>query len=123
MRRFKEGDRNMKFFHAYVRGRRIKLRINEIQDKQEEILQKTDLIGEEAVRAFTKQLSKEKRPEDYSMLEFILNIILEEQNQHMTRPPTQEEIKDVIFSMSNKSASGSDGYSDAFFQECWDIIK
>lgn len=33
---FKDGDRNTKFFHAYMNGRRMNLRINEIQNDQNE---------------------------------------------------------------------------------------
>lgn len=50
-------------------------------------------------------------------------IITAKQNQQMTSPPTQEEVKNIVFNMSKGNASGSDGYSGVFFQECWDIIK
>lgn len=32
MQWFKDGDKNTKFFHSFVKGRKIKLRINEIRD-------------------------------------------------------------------------------------------
>ncbi|XP_015169050.1 uncharacterized protein [Solanum tuberosum] len=52
MQWFKEGDKNTKFFHSYVKGRRRKLMIWEIQIEDGEVLQNTNSIGEEAVKVF-----------------------------------------------------------------------
>ena len=34
-----------------------------------------------------------------------------------------EEIKKAVFSCDRDKSPGSDGYSMAFFQDCWDIVK
>ena len=36
---------------------------------------------------------------------------------------TEEEVKKAIFDLPSDKAPGSDGYSGAFFKECWEIIK
>ena len=47
-------------------------------------------------------------PRDLSMLE---------------APFTQEEIKDTITSMPSDKAPSPDGFTDAFFKTCWDIVQ
>ena len=38
-------------------------------------------------------------------------------------PFTQEEIKEIVFSMPRDKAPGPDGFMEAFFKSCWEIIK
>lgn len=57
------------------------------------------------------------------MLEVVHKLISNEKNLYMTRPPRLEEVKEVVFGMSKESTSGSDGFSGAFVQVYWDIIK
>lgn len=37
--------------------------------------------------------------------------------------PMEDEIKNVVFSMSVDSSAGPDGFNGKFFHTCWDIIK
>lgn len=99
------------------------MKINEIKDDQGMVWQKTEDIGNAAVQAFMRQFTIEGRTDDFSILEVIPKLISDDQNLHMKRPPTIEEAKDVVFGMSKESFSGSDGFSGAFFQACWAIIK
>ncbi|KAG5620134.1 hypothetical protein H5410_005352 [Solanum commersonii] len=121
MRWFQNGDRNTKFFHAYVQGRRRKLHISAIQTMQGDLISSTENIG--AVNVFREQFTKKNEPTDYAMLENIPNIISNEQNEEMERLPTEDEVKNVVFALNGDSASGPDGYSGQFFQSCWEIVK
>jgi hypothetical protein len=38
-------------------------------------------------------------------------------------PYLEREVKDVIFGMDGNKAPGLDGFSLAFFQACWDVLK
>jgi hypothetical protein len=38
-------------------------------------------------------------------------------------PFLEREVKDVIFGMDGNKAPGLDGFSLAFFQACWDVLK
>ncbi|KAH0679808.1 hypothetical protein KY284_020893 [Solanum tuberosum] len=55
MRWFKDGDRNTKFYHTYVKGRRKKLHIGEIQSNHGDVFKTNDQIGEATVDFFGDQ--------------------------------------------------------------------
>ncbi|KAH0769992.1 hypothetical protein KY290_013973 [Solanum tuberosum] len=123
MKWFNDGDRNTKFFHSYVKGRRRRLLINEIEDENRAILREDKSIGEEAVKVFEDQFAAGAVSDDQAMLNCIPHIITEEQKEKMDRTPEEEEVRDAIFSLNSESASGLDGFSGKFFQACWEIIK
>ncbi|KAK4385661.1 hypothetical protein Sango_2690100 [Sesamum angolense] len=41
---------------------------------------------------------------------------------NLCQPPSQEDIKEVVFSSNKNNVAGPDGFSSAFFQACWDTI-
>lgn len=84
MQWFRDGDRNTKFVHSYVKGRRIQLRINNITNDQGKILHEMNRIGSAALSFFTRQFSEENNAKDYVMLDVIPKIIIDEQNQQIT---------------------------------------
>ena len=45
------------------------------------------------------------------------------ENEFLTAPFTEQEIRDAIFSMEHNKASGPDGFSAEFYQHFWDVIK
>lgn len=80
---FKDGDRNTKFFHSYVIGRRRKLIINEIKNAKDAILKETREIGDEAVRVFKEQFSEQGTSEEYIMIYNLPKLITEDQRIDM----------------------------------------
>ncbi|XP_070034559.1 uncharacterized protein [Nicotiana tomentosiformis] len=40
----------------------------------------------------------------------------------LCRMPTIEEVKGAVFALSGDIASGPDGFTGVFYQECWDIV-
>lgn len=59
MKWFYEGDRNTKFFHAYVKGRRKRLQIQKIENEKRHVLKAIDEIGEKTERVFQKKFKEE----------------------------------------------------------------
>ncbi|XP_060202506.1 uncharacterized protein LOC132630946 [Lycium barbarum] len=73
MKWFNDGDRNTKFFHSYVRGRRNKLTLKRIQDPSGTWLENEVDIGSEAIRFFEAQFNEQNSGGDYALLKNILN--------------------------------------------------
>ena len=46
-----------------------------------------------------------------------------EENDKLSSPFTEDEIKFALFSMEKNKAAGSDKIPIEFYQACWDIIK
>ncbi|XP_019257601.1 PREDICTED: uncharacterized protein LOC109235804 [Nicotiana attenuata] len=61
---FKDGDRNTKFFHAQVRGRRKKLQLSRIQNSQGVWIDDETDIATEAIQLFQDQFSETTVPTD-----------------------------------------------------------
>lgn len=61
IRWFSDGDKNSKFFHSYVKGRRKKLYITEINDRQGNIIHNNQKIREEAVEFCKEQFAEKGR--------------------------------------------------------------
>ncbi|WMV30418.1 hypothetical protein MTR67_023803 [Solanum verrucosum] len=73
MQWFNDGDRNTKFFHAYVKGRRRKLQINAIQTRDGDMITTTQNIREEDANFFKKQVMEDQEVSDYKKWFFALN--------------------------------------------------
>ncbi|XP_049388501.1 uncharacterized protein LOC125852861 [Solanum stenotomum] len=122
MKWFQEGDRNTKFFHSYVRGRRKKLHLERIKDMRGVEISSNEQKGTVAVEYFQDQFSEEERNLDFSILQHIPKLISKEQNEEMHKLPSIEEVRNVVFTLNVESAPGPDGFSGKFFQHCWEII-
>lgn len=60
---------------------------------------------------------------DEDLLFCIPSLVSEDDNRLLLTLPSMEELKEVVFSMDVGSAPGLDGFSDNFFQTCWDICN
>ncbi|KAK4714329.1 hypothetical protein R3W88_020236 [Solanum pinnatisectum] len=56
MQWFADGDRNTKFFHTYVNGKRRRLKSQRIQDDRGVWLDSEEDIAQEAIRFYTDQI-------------------------------------------------------------------
>ncbi|XP_060181532.1 uncharacterized protein LOC132611140 [Lycium barbarum] len=122
MRWFKDGDRNIKFFNNYVKGRRRKLAVHTIQNSQGDWLNRNADIGQEAVSFYQHQFRQEATSGDYNMLKKIPKVITKAQNEVLTALPSNEKVKNAVFGLNGDSTGVSDGFSGHFFQTCWSIV-
>ncbi|XP_060202641.1 uncharacterized protein LOC132631059 [Lycium barbarum] len=104
MRWFKDEDRNTKFFHNYVKGRRRKLAVHTIQNSQGDWLNTNAEIGQEVVLSINTGSDKRQH-----------------QDEDLTTLPSDEEVNNAVFGL-NGDTGGPDGFSGHFFQTCWGII-
>ena len=49
--------------------------------------------------------------------------VSEEENEVLTAPFSDEEIKTAVFYMEHNKAPGPDGFPNEFYQLCWEIVK
>ncbi|XP_075088224.1 uncharacterized protein LOC142170259 [Nicotiana tabacum] len=104
-------------------GRKRKLLLN--------IVQKGDgswAIGEEeiptqATEFYQNLFKKADQNINQALFNTIPKLIEESDNKTLITLPTEEEIKEVVFSMYADSSPGPDGFSTKFYQTCWGIIK
>ncbi|XP_049393529.1 uncharacterized protein LOC125857915 [Solanum stenotomum] len=104
-------------------GKRRKLAVDEIEDRDGNIISEKGQMGEEAVKVFQHQFQEESFERDFSMVENIPQLITSEENDRLTRLPDGKEVKRVVFQLDGTSAAGPNGYTGFFFQQCWDIIS
>ncbi|KAK4708060.1 hypothetical protein R3W88_028985 [Solanum pinnatisectum] len=51
---FREGEKNTKFFHTIVKGRRKRLKVNRIQNEEGEWLEDQEEIAEAAIDYYSR---------------------------------------------------------------------
>jgi len=106
-----------------VKGRRQKGRVNRIQNSQGEWLQEEGAIANEAVEHFHRHFQQEGDVTNFPLLSHISELVTEEENIALCASPVLEDVKKAVFKLSAESASGPDGLTGKFFQECWDIVS
>lgn len=52
-----------------------------------------------------------------------LEKVTEEDNDFLTKPFDEQEIKNVVFEMEHNKAASPDAIPMEFFQKCWDVVK
>ena len=116
-----EGDRNTTFFHRVANAHRRynhigKIRVDgELHEDQESLA--SSIVG------FYEKLYKESeqwRPRVDGLWLPSLNI---EEADLLGRSFGEEEVYEVVMKMRRAKAPGPDGFSIAFLQHCWSVIK
>ncbi|XP_075096329.1 uncharacterized protein LOC142174435 [Nicotiana tabacum] len=105
---FKEGDRNTKFFHAQVRGRRKRLQLNRIQNSGGTWIEEEQEIAEEAIKFYEEQFTEVATPASFDIVEHVPNLINTEQNAELIKQPTKEDVKMAVLGLNGDSAGGPD---------------
>ncbi|KAK4729999.1 hypothetical protein R3W88_022987 [Solanum pinnatisectum] len=91
-----EGDRNTKYFHGLVRGRRKRLNIQRILKADGQWAQGEDEVVVEPISFFQKQFSGTNVQSDFSLLQNILPLVTTEENVLLQAIPKENEIKKVV---------------------------
>ncbi|XP_060212008.1 uncharacterized protein LOC132639585 [Lycium barbarum] len=123
MTSFAEGDRNKRYFHSIVNGRRKRLQIRRIQNQQGVWIEGESLLAEEACRFYQQQFSQEVDPLDFQLLQHVPSMVDQDTNDQLLSMPTLEEVKKAVFELSADSVGGPDGMIGSFYQVCWDIVS
>lgn len=118
-----DGDRNTAFFHRSLKvtkghGGIASLLIND------ELTGDRTLIRDHVVSYYEGLFRQDVSvaPSFHGMESLISNLVSDEQNRDLTRTPTADEIKHVVFGMNPDSAPGPDGFGGKFYQRMWHIV-
>ena len=117
----KEGDKNSNFFHRLASSHRNantigKLLINGV------LLTDQDEIRDH-IAQFYQQLYMEDVYRRLSLDGIEFSIITDEEAEWLERPFEENEIINVVQGCDGDKAPGPDGFSLAFFQQCWSVVR
>ncbi|XP_075087628.1 uncharacterized protein LOC142169637 [Nicotiana tabacum] len=83
MQWFKDRDRNTKFFHIQVNGRRKRHHLKRIQNSARNWIEEEDEMAEEAVRFFKDQFTETTIPSAFGIIDHVPRLIEMEQNAEL----------------------------------------
>jgi hypothetical protein len=117
----KEGDSNTKFFHRLANSHRrhnmIEALVVDGQLTEDRTVIK-DHIVEFYAKLYSEQYQWRPKVDDLSF-----SSVDEEDRIWLEREFEEDEIWAVIQNFKGDKAPGPDGFSMAFFQKCWEILK
>ena len=118
-----KGDRNSSFFHAYARIKSSSSHINCILDGNN-LLTDPLAIENHIVNFYQTLFGSSFTPSSIDeVCEVIQPMVTDSENDLLSALPTDEEIKEAVFSLSASSAPGPDGFPGFFYHHCWDIVS
>lgn len=90
---FNDRERNTKFFHAYVYGKRKRLQLKRIQNSDGNWIVDREAMANEAVKFFQAQFHEDVAPTSFGIIDHVPQMVDMEQNQELLRQPAREEVK------------------------------
>ncbi|KAG5594419.1 hypothetical protein H5410_035651 [Solanum commersonii] len=63
------------------------------------------------------------RDTNNNLINHLNRLVIKDDNELLEAIPTEDEVRNAIYSMDPNSCAGPDGYNGLFFQSTWDIIK
>lgn len=79
-------------------------------------------MAREVIQFFQAQLIEERVPTEFSIVDHVTWMIIDEQNEILQAESTMEEVKVAVFGLNWDSVSGPEGFTSHYYQSCFDII-
>lgn len=120
-----KGDMNTQFFHARVKERQARDRINAIRDGEGNFTTDPKDVSEVFLKFYDELLGTKEinlRSIDTDVFENCPTVS-EDQGRFLCRSVTMEEVKKALWSIPSEKSPGPDGFSSDFFKVSWNIIK
>ena len=116
-----EGDKCTKFFHRVANSNK---RYNSIESLSinGSVSSDQSVIREHAAH-FYETLFEEQYSWRPSLDNLAFDSLAEDEASSLELPFLEREVFEVVKGMNRDKAPGPDGFSMAFFQACWDVIK
>jgi hypothetical protein len=118
------GDSNTKYFHLVANGKNRKQRIFQLEEDGQIICGDDQLKN--YITEYYRGLFGSMEDDQLSLDERLISDIpqvSQEENDFLTAPFTEKEVKEAIFQMRQNKAPGPDGFPVVFYQVFWEIIK
>ncbi|GKV26106.1 hypothetical protein SLEP1_g35459 [Rubroshorea leprosula] len=117
----KEGDANTKYFHRSVNGRRRRNEICSIMIEGKQLSGVTEIkegVAEYFQKLFTEEVWQRPKLDGMDFKQ-----ISQADNEFLTAPFNEDEIKKVIWECDSSKAPGPDGFNFRFMKSMWEDIK
>ena len=119
-----EGDLNTKYFQRIANARKRKNTIMYLKDGDSTIKGDDDLI--QHATSYYKELFGPAAGNIFQIdpdLWEDMEKVRTDENDELTKPFTEEEVKNALFQMERNKVAGPDKIPIEFYQSCWDIVK
>ena len=119
-----EGDANTKYFHLLVNGRHRKTCIFQLEDGENIIIGNAQL--KKHITSYYKNLFGPSDASLFSLEESQtadIPQVSDLENELLTAPFTEEEVRTAIFQLEHNKAPGPDGFPPEFYQVFWGVVK
>lgn len=114
-----DGNSNTRFFHSCVKANRRRNQISEVSVDGAWI-QDVASVKSEVRRNFQERYKEaEVRRPVLDDVSFLLHS--SEENISLTKPFSEEEVREAIWCYNDNKSPGSDRFDLSFIKECWDM--
>ncbi|KAK5836733.1 hypothetical protein PVK06_012533 [Gossypium arboreum] len=118
----REGDRNIRYFHAKATGRLKKNNIAKLKDAEGKWVTNRKDISKVAKDYFVRLFRSNGQNANIQEMGYIQECITRETNEWLNMDYTEKEVLQAIKQMDPNKAPGIDGLSGNFFKHHWDIV-
>uniref|UniRef100_A0A803P0S6 Reverse transcriptase domain-containing protein n=1 Tax=Cannabis sativa TaxID=3483 RepID=A0A803P0S6_CANSA len=118
----RDGDRNTRFFHASTVIRRKRNFISSVSDDGVFWLRTRQEIGNYFTNNFKEVFSSSHPDIGQDLFELLPPVINDEMNVELTRVPSEEEVRKVVWSMAPLKSPGPDGMPGRFYRAHWSTV-
>lgn len=106
---FKDGERNIRLFHAIVNGMRSRLKVRRIQNREEKWMQNQEGIAKAAIDFYMRQFTKQEENNYFEILEDLPRMISNEQKMELQQLQEKKKVKVAVMGLNRSSTGGPDG--------------
>ncbi|XP_020595496.1 uncharacterized protein LOC110035584 [Phalaenopsis equestris] len=124
IKKFVDGDRNTRFYHACIKQRRHSNTILKIKNHNGSWIEGADLIHRDAINHLQTLLSE---PHEASLQNFDPSLLNDKFSEihclDLTFIPFEEEIWKALCSIDGDKVAGADGFTSAYHKKTLEVVK
>ncbi|GKC63003.1 hypothetical protein Tco_1095601 [Tanacetum coccineum] len=111
-----DGDKNSKFFHAVLKGRNHKDKIDMVCDEHGERFKGCN-VAKQFVKHFQSFIRAAHQVETSPLNSLKVTKVTMEDASYMVRTVKDDEVKDALFDICDNKAPGPNGYTSKFYKK------